>query len=153
MSTSSGTSEFAHPYLLAFRGSLVGMRQWRDLDELWETLRDNQTKQWYVYAMGEPVPTSPLPAQQLNHFINEIDSLLHAEHEEEYCGIVYADDKNDPQFIKIYDPNNLGVVCGYSDNPPLPGWTLSTCRPVEINQYTFIPQNRKRWWKRIFTKN
>jgi len=148
----SVTPELALPYLLAFRGSLVGIRQWHDLDALWNILRDDPNKQWYVYAMGETVPTLPLSAQQLNHFIVEIDSLLRSEHEEEYCGIVYVDDKNDPQFIKIYDPNNLGVVCGYSDNPPLPGWTLSTSRPVEINQYTFVPQNRKRWWKRIFNK-
>jgi len=153
MNAPSVTSETAHPYLLAFRGSLVGIRKWHELDDLWNVLRHNQNKQWFVYALGEAVPTSPLSAQQLDHFVNEIDTLLHSEHEEEYCGIVYVNDKTNPQFIKIYDPNNLGVVCGYSDNPPLPGWTLSTCPPVEINQHTFVPQNRKRWWKRIFNKD
>jgi hypothetical protein len=44
--------------------------------------------------------------------------LLRAEHHESYCGIVYADDLENPRLIKIYDPNNLGSSCGSSKNPP-----------------------------------
>ena len=47
-------------------------------------------------------------------FVTEIDRLLRQDHAEDYCGIVYADDLQQPRFIKIYDPNNLGVSCGYS---------------------------------------
>lgn len=139
-----------NPFLLAFRGSLVGLRKWQDLDLFWQTLKSNPDKQWYIYAIGEPVPTEPVTLAQLERFIEEADKLLREEHQEDYCGIVYVDDKTNPQFIKIYDPNNLGVVCGSSDNPPLPGWTLSLVPPVEINQQTFTPQNRKRWWQRLF---
>jgi len=152
MSTAPLTFTESNPYLAAFRGSLLGMRKWQDLDELWQVLTHNLEKQWYVYALGEPVPVSPLSSQQLAQFIREIDVLLHQEHDEEYCGIVYVDDKDDPAFIKIYDPNNLGVVCGFSDNPPLPGWTLSVYPPVEINQNTFISQKRRRWWQRLMNK-
>lgn len=140
------------PYLKAFRGSFSGIRKWEDLDLFWETLRINAEQQWFIYAIGEPVPSEPVTKEQLYLFINEIDTLLRKQHQEEYCGIVYVDDKNNPSFIKIYDPDNLGVVCGFSDSPPLPGWTISQLQPVELNQDTFLPTNRKRWWQRLFNK-
>ena len=139
------------PFLQAYRGSFIGIRQWQDLDTFWETLKSKADDNWYIYAIGEPVPDSPVSSEHLKHFINEIDELLHKEHEEEYCGIVYVDDKNDPQFIKIYDPNNLGVVCGFSDSPPLAGWTITRIPPAELTATTFVPQNRRRWWQRIFS--
>jgi hypothetical protein len=79
-----------------------------------------------------------------------VDTLLRQEHGEDYCGIVYADDLSQPRFIKIYDPNNLGVTCGYSDNPPLPGWILSKLRPCDLSAGIHLPGNRKRWWRRLF---
>lgn len=140
------------PYLKAFRGSFTGIRKWEDLDTFWNTLREKADQNWFIYAIGEPVADQPVTKDQLYLFIKEIDILLRREHQEEYCGIVYVDDKNNPSFIKIYDPNNLGVVCGFSDNPPLPGWTISHLQPVELNQDTFLPNNRKRWWQRLFKK-
>ena len=65
--------------------------------------------------------------------------------------MVYVDNKTEPSFIKIYDPNNLGVVCGFSDNPPLPGWIVSLIKPEPLDENTFLPQSRKRWWRRIFS--
>ena len=138
------------PYLSVFRGRLDGIRKWEDLDSFWESLRSKDEQSWYIYAIGEAVPNSPVTKEQFHLFINEIDTLLRKEHEEEYCGIVYVDDKTDPTFVKIYDPNNLGVVCGFSNNPPLPGWTISQLPPVELSQDMFLPQNRKRWWQRLF---
>jgi len=61
-----------------------------------------------------------------------MDKLLRREHQEDYCGIVYANDLQTPGSIKIYDPNNLGVSCGYNDNPPLPGWIMSRIPPVDL---------------------
>ncbi len=104
---------------------------------------------WYLYAVGEPVPeTVSAPADTLR-FLEEIDALLHREHAHDYCGIVYADDPAAPRMIKIYDPNNLGVSCGYSDNPPLPGWVMSRLPPVDLAA-TRQPAARRRWWERLF---
>jgi len=139
------------PFLLAFRGSFTGIRKWEDLDVFWNTLRNKSDQRWYVYAIGEEVPTEPVTGEKLLHFIEEIDTLLRQEHQEDYCGIVYVDNKTEPAFIKIYDPNNLGVVCGYSDNPPLPGWTITHLPPAELSRDTFLPKNRQRWWQRIFS--
>ena len=87
---------------------------------------------------------------QLQRFITEIDALLRREHDEDYCGIVYADDPSAPGMIKIYDPNNLGKVCGYSANPPLPGWVLSRLPPADLQAAQVQPAGRRRWWQRLF---
>ncbi len=87
----------------------------------------------------------------LERFIDEIDALLREQHAEAYCGIVYADNPTDPGFIKIYDPDNLGVVCGFSDNPPLPGWVLSLTAPVDLPTALPPPKGRSRWWQRLFS--
>ncbi len=139
------------PYLSAFRGSFVSMLRWPQLDELWHNLRRDGSKKWYAYAIGELPPSATLSDDELVRFITEIDALLRREHDEDYCGIVYVDDRDDPRFIKIYDPNNLGSVCGSSGAPPpLPGWTLSTLPPTDLRAAFPLPGNRRRWWRRLF---
>ncbi len=139
----------APDYMQAFRGSFTSALRWHHLDALWEALRADADGGWYIYAIGEPPPTAASGAERLLTFIAEIDKLLREEHDEAYCGIVYADDLQHPGFIKIYDPNNLGVSCGYSDNPPLPGWVLSKIQPVDLPA-TLVPKNRRRWWQGLF---
>jgi hypothetical protein len=135
-------------YLAAFRGGFTSALRWHQLDALWSRLRQSADG-WFVYAVGESPPQSPLDAADLLRFIDEIDSLLRREHDEDYCGIVYADDLEVPTMIKVYDPNNLGVSCGYSDNPPLPGWVLSRLPPVDL-EAARQPAGRRRWWQRLF---
>ena len=137
-------------FIEIYRGAFSGILRWPQLDELWETLRQQTEKQWYIYAIGEAPPGQPANHEQLKTFINEIDTLLHSEHEEDYCGIVYVDNRQAPTFVKIYDPNNLGVVCGFSDNPPLPGWILSLEKPIDLESALPPPGNRRRWWQKLF---
>ncbi|MCW8827093.1 MAG: hypothetical protein OQK78_11800, partial [Gammaproteobacteria bacterium] len=99
-------------YLELFRGYFKGVPKWHDLDALWGNLRNTEHNEWYIYAVGETPPTEALPKEKLLTFIDEIDKLLHTEHHEDYCGIVYADDTEQPSFVKIYDPHNLGSACG-----------------------------------------
>ena len=139
------------PFLDAYRGSFTSMMRWPQLDEFWLLLKEQADDHWFIYAVGEEAPQNPVSKQQLLSFIAEIDALLHQEHDEDYCGIVYADNKAAPKFIKIYDPNNLGVSCGFSDNPPFPGWIISKLAPVKLETALNPPNNRRRWWKRIFS--
>ncbi|MCB1775011.1 MAG: hypothetical protein KDI88_15455 [Gammaproteobacteria bacterium] len=138
------------PYLEAFRGSFTSALRWHQLDDLWERVREAPDG-WFVYAIGEPPPAQPSGADELGRFIDEVDALLRREHDEDYCGIVYADSLREPAMIKIYDPNNLGVSCGYSDNPPLPGWVLSRLEPVDL-EAARAPAGRRRWWQRLFAQ-
>jgi hypothetical protein len=137
-------------YLRQFRGSFTSAMRWPDLDTLWQTLRRSPDN-WFVYAVGHPPPKQTLSAEEFERFLEEIDRLLRAEHDEDYCGIVYADNLRAPSMVKIYDPNNLGVSCGYSDNPPLPGWVLSHVPPVALQSQQPLPGNRRRWWQRLFS--
>lgn len=140
----------AQEFLTAFNGSFAGMLHWPQLDDLWRVLRNDLGGQWYVYAVGEPPPTTPANAAQVESFITQIDQLLRRDHQEDYCGVVYVDEPQQPRFIKIYDPHNLGVSCGYSDHPPLPGWVMSKHAPVDLQLQGPLSAQRKRWWQRVF---
>ncbi len=138
-----------HPFLAAFHGGFSGVLRWAQLDALWEALLAPVGKRWYIYAVGEKPPGDPATTDEFQHFIQEIDQKLRKEHEEDYCGIIYADNLDDPSFIKIYDSGNLGVVCGFSEHPPLPGWILSTIPPVDLTDALTPPATRRRWWRRL----
>ncbi|MEJ2309460.1 MAG: hypothetical protein P8Z78_09110 [Gammaproteobacteria bacterium] len=137
-------------YMTAFRGRFTSAMRWPQLDALWDLLRGLNDGHWFIYAVGEEPPTEPVGREQLATFIDEVDALLHREHDHDYCGIVYADSLTEPTIIKIYDPNNLGVSCGFSDNPPLPGWVLSRLPPVDLPRAIQPPNVRRRWWQKIF---
>lgn len=139
-------------FIDAFRGRFSGIMQWHQLDSLWQTVQSTAHDGWYIYAVGKAAPTETGSANEIREFIQEIDVLLHREHKEDYCGIVYVDDPANPSFIKIFDPNNLGVVCGYSNNPPLPGWILSALPPLMLEDALPLPANRRRWWHRLIKK-
>jgi hypothetical protein len=138
-------------YLSAFKGSFTSTMRWHDLDAFWEVLKGQADDKWYIYAVGEEPPEATVDKACFLTFIEKIDELLHKEHDEDYCGIVYVDNLEAPEFIKIFDPNNLGVCCGFSDNPPLPGWILSRLQPVELETELSPPKNRQRWWQQLFS--
>lgn len=138
------------PFLTAFRGSFTSMMQWRQLDSFWNVVRERADAGWYVYCIGEAVPTAPLSAAQVETFVRNVDALLRTDHDEDYCGIVYADSKTDPTFIKIFDPNNLGVSCGSSKNPPLPGWIMTLIPPTHLESKRPLPESRRRWWQGLW---
>lgn len=131
------------------RGRFTSLLSWSDLDAFWDVLR-RQTTSWYIYAVGEPVPTAPRSPAELDRFIVNVDELLRREHREDYCAIVYTDSKTEPTVVKIYDPNHLGVVCGTSDRRPLPGWILSQAPPLPLDDPRPVPANRSRWWHALW---
>lgn len=133
-----------------FRGSFVSLLSWAQLAIFWDTVRAKADSGWYIYAVGDSVPTQPRSRPEVLQFIAEIDALLHRDHDEDYCGIVYTDSKTEPSFIKIFDPHNLGVSCGSSKNPPLPGWIMSLSAPAALDSKRVLPEQRKRWWQALW---
>jgi len=146
----SQDQQHIEPYVEAFRGRFNSVMRWEQLNDFWDALRQQIDEQWYIYAIGEEAPDAPSSGEKVMAFIKEIDVLLRKEHDEDYCAIVYADDLEAPRFVKIFDPNNLGVSCGFSDNPPLPGWVLSKMKPVNLEDALKPANNRRRWWQKIF---
>lgn len=131
-----------------YSGRLWSLLSWEQLAAFWQ--RIDPAAGWYVYAVGEPVPVAPASAEAVSAFIANIDALLRREHRHDYCGIVYADQLDTPGFVKIFDPNNLGVSCGFSDNPPPPGWILCRVPPEDLKPVAPLPEGRKRWWRALF---
>lgn len=128
-----------------FNGTLYSLLSWKQLSAFWPKV--DADAGWYLYAIGEDRPLAPADNEHVAAFIREIDALLHKEHHEDYCGIVYADNLDSPRLIKIYDPNHLGTSCGSSKNRILPGWVMSLTPPCDLTPSHSVPQNRKRWWQ------
>ena len=139
----------ADPFRSAFRGRFENVLRWEQLDALWAVLRNDAEDDWYIYAVGETPPQQTADASLLKTFLTEIDQLLRREHDEDYCGVVFTDSMQAPRFVKIFDPHHLGVSCGFSDHPPLPGWILSKLPPVDLKAPLPLPGNRIRWWQRL----
>jgi len=144
MPLSAPIPQAADAYGRALNGVLYGIMHWDQLDIFWTQV--DPKAHWYLYAVGEAVPTETADAEHVTQFMAKIDALLHLEHQEDYCGIVYADDLEHPSFIKIYDPNHLGSSCGSSKTPTLPGWVMSQIPPTLLAS-NVLPQGRQRWWK------
>ncbi len=134
----------------AFRGHFSSLLNWEDLDAFWKTVRTRAADGWYVYAIGMPLPQQPASTAEVERFIERVNHLLHDDHREDYCGIVYADDKDNPGFIKIFDPGHLGVSCGFSQNPPLPGWIMCRIPPQLLEDSRVLPAKRQRWWQELW---
>jgi hypothetical protein len=130
-----------------FNGTLYSLLSWDHLSRFWDGL--DKGAGWYIYALGEARPESRADAAHVEAFVREIDGLLRREHDEDFCGIVYADDLAQPSLIKIYDPNHLGVSCGSSHHRILPGWVMSRVPPSDLSPSHLVPQGRKRWWQEL----
>ncbi|MBZ0092582.1 MAG: hypothetical protein ACYC2R_04215 [Burkholderiales bacterium] len=127
-----------------FNGLLYSLMSWQQLTDFWPKI--DTASGWYLYAVGQALPEAPANNSQVGKFIKELDALLRQEHRESYCGIVYADDLDNPNLVKIYDPNHLGSACGSSKTVAVPGWIMSRMPPRELAPAWIVPANRKRWW-------
>ena len=137
------SSEFDRQY----NGLLYSVMRWDQLTQFWADL--DVDAGWYIYAVGQGVPSQPSSGDKVQQFTREIDELLRREHHEDYCAIVYADNLEHPRLIKIYDPNHLGSSCGSSasKSPILPGWIMSQVPPHELKTSGVITGQRQRWWQ------
>ena len=135
----------ASSFLQHFKGMFSGILQWQQLDELWETIKTEPTG-WYIYPVDETIPRVSVDTDTLQRFIVDTDALLRQEHNYDYCGIVYVDNKIKPSMIKIFDPNRLGAVCGSSGSVVLPRWILSRIPPESLTDNPSEPLGYKRWW-------
>ena len=143
------SDQVTEPFRQAFKGRFESVLRWEQLDVFWGVLRKDVAGDWYIYAVGEPPPQQSASAERVRTFLSEIEQLLRKEHDEDYCGVVFTDSMEPPHFVKIFDPNNLGVSCGFSESPPLPGWILSKLPPVDLDASAPLPGNRRRWWQRL----
>ena len=141
--------ESIDPFYIRYRGAFSSLLKWTDLDHFWTLLIQKSNAGWYVYEINETPPEKPMSPAQLENEITRIKQILRAEHKQDYCGIVYTDSKTEPTYIKIYDPKNLGVVCGISREPVPPRWIISLLPPQPLEQLPPLAPPPRPWWKRI----
>ena len=142
-------SDIGNDFAARMNGRFQGMLHWNELDALWQKVRE-VPEGWYASLIGQAPEQEPMSVEALDKFVSETDALLHHEHDYNYCGIVYADDREYPTFIKIYDPHNLGALCGSAGVPILPRWVLSRVQPTLIEDSAPLPGGRRRWWRNLF---
>ena len=144
------TPDIAVSFLSRFRGTFTSTLRWNQLDSLWTSLLSDAAACWYLYDLDEAPPAEAAAVQS---FVTELDALLRRERREDDCGIVYADDLRAPTFIKVYHPRRLGVACGFSDQPPLPGWIISLMPPLDLHAALQSPPPRPTWLGRLLGSN
>ncbi|CAB9543292.1 hypothetical protein [uncultured Gammaproteobacteria bacterium] len=136
-------------YLAQFQDRFIGIMQWEDCHALFEKLSNNPND-WYLYNTSKVVPKTVVNANDFLNAINNIKKVIKSEHQERYCGIVYTNDLNNPDFVKIFHPNNLGKSCGSSENPPIPQWLLSKIKPIDIIKRFDLPSEKKGFISKYF---
>ena len=150
MNQKSEDNNTTNKFLDTFTGKFFGVLRWPQLDDLWVKVKEQTLDDgWYLYAVGEEPPTETTKGDKVEAFINELDALLRREHNEDYCGIVYANDLENPSFIKIFDPNNIGTSCSIASTGPLPSWVISKIPPINLAEAMKPTANRRKWWQKI----
>ncbi len=138
-------------FIDALNDRFSGVLSWQQLQELWEIVRREAAAGWFIYAIGEPLPPAPRNAADIERFIAAIDALLRHDLRDDSCtGVVYADNRVNPQLIKIYDPFHMGSACRRGAAAPLPGWILTRIPPTELKPDRVLPENRRRWWRELW---
>lgn len=128
-------------------GNFVGMLRWPQFDALWQRLRRSPGG-WYVSRPDQPAPVEPADPARFASLLDDLEALLRRELGSEYCGVVYADDPDDPGFVKIFDPRTLGSMCAGRSAPTPPAWVLSRCRPAPFPAPPAGEARRSGWWAR-----
>jgi hypothetical protein len=131
-------------------GRFAGVLRWTQLEALWGRVRAAASSGWYIYDLEAPPPATPAPTEELTAFLKQVDEHLRHEHEQDYCGIVYADDLDEPSLVKIYAPGNLGAVCGTSGSRVLPRWIISRMQPSALRKDIASELPPIKWWHRLF---
>lgn len=154
---SSDNPSSDNPFEERLWGRFSGVLRWEQLEALWERVLA-EPEGWYLYEVGEAVPEDTVDPHGLGGLLHDVDRVLREKHRHDYCGIVYVDDPALPGLIKIYDPGNLGVVCGPGNERVLPRWILSRERPQPLRGDNAVegagngaPGDDRVWWRRFFS--
>jgi len=112
----------------AYQGSFSGLMIWSDVEQFFTDLTDNPDN-WYVFRLDGPLPKAPLEAVEFINHLQEMRDLTLTYRDASHCFSLFSDNISNPQFVKVFDPGNLGASCGSSGRRIYPRWTLSRIKP------------------------
>jgi hypothetical protein len=116
------------PYWRAYSGRFSGILSWADFDKLWDRLVASEGK-WFVFHPEGGLPEAPCEGEAFMFILSEARTVIEAVRNRSYCGAVYVDDRENPTFVKAFDPYKMGAVCGTSGEHTFPRWVFSRIRP------------------------
>lgn len=137
-------------FLEIYTGRMKGVLRWPQLDKLWQTIKADEG--WYLYEIGSEIPARVISENELERAVRDMNHFLREEHDADYCGVVYADDLENPSLLKIYHPKKMGASCGSSGSTVLPRWTLSRQAPVDLLHWALEKDDKPAWWKQLLKK-
>ena len=135
-----------------FRCKFYGVLRWYQLDHVWDVVKSDKADGWYINEINKSVPDTITQDTDLILQIEQIDQYLRKEHDEDYCGIVYVDNLDKPEFIKVFDPKKLGTSCSIAKTPSLPKWTISKVKPQDLTLQKETSNKPKHWLGNLFSK-
>ena len=111
-------------------GRFTGVLRWPQFEIVWQAM-EARAGGWYVYAPeeGEP-PLEPLSREQMTAFLQKTETYLRERCTADFCGAVYTDSVEAPDFVKVYNPRLMGG-CGMG-KAPLPQWLISRMAPISL---------------------
>lgn len=119
------------PYWQAYQGPFSGLLNWPDVERFWQVLAQDP-QGWYAFDFLADPPQDVLSAQAFETQVQAMRELINSGRETSHCFALFADDVTQPDFVKIFDPGNLGASCGSSGSRTYPRWTLSRIAPTPL---------------------
>ncbi len=124
----------------AYQRDFQGLLHWPDVEAFWQLLAATP-QGWYLFDPTSTAPDTPIDTKQFPAILTEIKTLIHSGRKTSHCFALFTDDRLSPNFVKIFDPANLGATCGSSGTRTLPHWTLSRTQPDTLPQEPVTPVN------------
>lgn len=113
----------------AFQGRFHGFPTWAMQDRFWPVLKQSGGD-WYVFDLDRgSLPDSPASAAAFSALLTEAEEMFEPARSRSFAGVVFADDAENPGFVKLFDPWKMGASCGSSGERILPRWVLSRMKP------------------------
>jgi hypothetical protein len=110
----------------AYGGKFTGTLKWEQFDALFIRLASDE-HDWFVFDPTADAPDAP--AADFGAALDEARACVEQVRGRSYCGAVFADDMNNPGFVKVFDPFKMGGVCGGSGERVMPRWIFSRLAP------------------------
>lgn len=110
----------------AYAGRFVGVLGWKDFDALWAHLAASGGE-WFVFDPTGEAPEGP--EADFGGVLAEARACVEQVRNRSYCGAVFTDSSDAPSFVKVFDPYQMGAVCGTSGERVLPRWIFSRIAP------------------------
>jgi len=124
--------------------ALYSLLSWDQLSAFWQ--RSTPAAGWYLYALAKSVRANRRRGTCRRLYPRDRHPAAPRTHED-YCGIVYADDLDNPSPDQDLRPSHLGTVLRFqqASHPARLGDVENAA--FDLSPSHLVPQNRKRWWQ------